>query len=135
MKKSSDIFANCKSLLLDSNFLKVIDKDIFHNSTKEFQTTSWNMTLTLRITSLYESVRLFNYAKVEDDDESLKVYCEEHKSHTCLKAYLRAYRDSGDYWVVKSFAPTENGFERACHWLDNKRQMLMERMEDWLDSK
>ena len=135
MKKSFDIFAKHMEALLDSSLLKDIDKDVFHHTAKEFSTTSWNMTLTLRTASLYEGVQLFNYAKVEDADESLKVYCDEYKSHICLKAYFKAYRDSGAYWVVKSFAPTENGFERACHWLDNKRQMIIERMEDWLDSK
>ena len=52
------------------------------------------------------------------------------------KSYIKAFFDAPDfcYRVASKFPATEEGFESACHWLDNKREMLMERITEWVDT-
>ena len=64
----------------------------------------------------------------------MKKQLEETGYGACLVSYFRCSGYHDDYHVATKFPATEDGFNAACQWLDNKRSMILERVNDWFDS-
>ena len=131
MKKTVDIFAEEKAYLLDKKYIDGLERNyhLCRLSERSVKTSCGCMVLHLMTVGCWH------------DDP---YYCglHEYEKHSPkedlsdCKACIKAFFDAPDfsYKVASRFPATEAGFESACHWLDNKRDMLMERITDWFDT-
>lgn len=131
MKKTADIFAKEKAYLLDKKYIDDIERNYHLRSLNErtVKTSCGCMVLHLMTVGCWhDDPHYYRSHKYE------KPFPEEDLSN--CNAYIKAFFDADDfhYRVASKFPATEAGFESACHWLDNKREMLMERIAEWVDA-
>lgn len=131
MKKTADIFAEEKAYLLDKKYIDDLERNyhLCRLSERAVKTSCGCMVLHLMTVGCWHD---------DPYDYGLHEY-EKHfpkEDLSACKTYIKAFFDAPDfkYYVASKFPATEEGFESACHWLDNKREMLTERITNWFDT-
>lgn len=131
MKKTADIFAEEKAYLLDKKYIDDLERNYHLRSLNErtVKTSCGCMVLHLMTVGCWHDDP--HYYRSHEYE---KPFPEEDLS--ACNTYIKAFFDAADfhYYVASKFPATEAGFESACHWLDNKREMLMERITEWVDT-
>lgn len=137
MKKATDIFAEEKAYLLDKKYIDMLNEE-YDNKTKNHyhlhsfhertvKTSCGCMILFMKVVGILHN-RIDDCNIIGCKIENEKVEAPEH-------AYIQAYfiADDFHYRVASAFPATEKGFEQACHWFDNKRAMITDRIIGWFD--